>query len=184
MFDYRLKALAKALETESADAENRLSIKETGSAEGGFVSQDTEVDHEDYLDLLDSFFEKLEEGAVPVDACMDVIRRLLQMFQEETEEVEEVCQTLTGLDDLVTAWKSQTKVIVNALNRTANLYLDEKEEGLTECFESIEEALRERLPLYARYQIAHAKYVEQEVLPQLEELEADPPEEDELPTTS
>lgn len=170
MFDYRMKALAKALNNETP--ETSINIKETGeTGDGGFVDQETEADHEDYLDLLDNFFEKLEAGTPPVEECKETIERLLQMFIEETEEVQEVCTTLGGLEALSASWQRQTGSIVEALNQAYVLYRTGDFEGLSSCQERVEKALRERLPLYSTYQMAHARYVSEVLEPLLEQEE-------------
>lgn len=166
MFDYRMKALQKALN----DVESSIDIKETGGASFSFLDKETERNHHDYIELLSRFFERMMNGEFPLSKVEETVVTLISIFTEEDEEVSEVCDTLGELDALKSNWNSQTKTIVEQLRRSVSLYRKEKQEELPECFELIEQNLKERMPNYSVYQSAFLRY--QETLTEEELLDA------------
>ena len=166
MFDYRMKALQKAL----GGDDSVIDIKEAGGASFSFLDKETEQDHHDYIELLSQFFERMMTGDIEVTRVIETFSTLLTIFKEEDEEVSEVCAHLGRLEDLKTAWNRQTQVVLRELPRAAGLYRDGKVDELPDCFDQIENVLKERMPYYSQYQIAFSRYAA--TLPEEELAEA------------
>lgn len=171
MFDYRIKALQKALN----EVENAIDIKESGGASFSFVDKETEQDHHDYVELLSQFFERMLVGEFSISSVESTLGTLIGIFTEENEEVSEVCDTLGELAELKSSWNSQTESIVEQLHRSFSLYKSKRIDELPECFEIIEQRLKERMPSYSLYQSAFSKY--QETFTEQELLDASADEE-------
>lgn len=158
MEDYRMLALKKALESK----ESALDIKEGGGMTPGILDQKAGDAQREHLELLTLAFEKMRSGELEREETQSSLMALVIVFNEETEELSELCDLVEGFEDVKEAWRNQNKQICDSLNFALTFFESGDPAVLDSALATITEAMEQRLPLYAEMVEAEAIVEEDE----------------------
>lgn len=169
MTDYRLQALKRALH--ESQARTAIDLKEGGGLVPGILDENAGEKQREYLEMLETVFQKMKAGELDPEETKSTLLALIQVFNDECEELAELCHIVGGFDDLKSHWEQQNEELCRSLHEALGYYENRDSRVLEVAFERIVATMNERLPLYAKMEDVEQIYdeeFEEDELPEVE----------------